>query len=314
MSWVAVATIGGALLSSSSASKTNKSNERIAQQQANATPKFNTTLQPEIEKNLGTTSGSPYSAFQGQDVAGFSTQQNQALGNGGAVAQGLNANAGTASEGFNAFASGQFRDAGNPQMQAMVASLQQNAQDNFQRNTNPAIQNTAVQDGGIGGSRQGIAQGLAISDMNKQLINAEADMRGNQYNQDMSNQLSALQNQGSILSGQTAGDNYLMQQGGLVQALQQANLDSGKAKFLDKANGQYNRDKDMLSLLLGTPTSSGQFQAPVRTDPMAAGFGGALTAYQLAQGYGGGNTTPAPVPTWQTGGGMNPNNFEYTGP
>ena len=63
---------------------------------------------------------------------------------------------------------------------------------NLQRNILPGINSGAIAAGGFGGSRQGIAQGLAIGDTNQGLSNALAGLYGNAYegDQNRANQMS----------------------------------------------------------------------------------------------------------------------------
>ena len=65
----------------------------------------------------------------------------------------------------------------NPQLQAYSGEVQRN----LERNLLPAIQGQAGQFGQMGGSRQGIAEGLAVGDSNRQIT----DMAANLYNADM---------------------------------------------------------------------------------------------------------------------------------
>ena len=65
----------------------------------------------------------------------------------------------------------------NPQLQAYQGEVQRN----LERNMLPAIQGQAGQFGQMGGARQGVAEGLAMSDANQQVT----DMSANLYNADM---------------------------------------------------------------------------------------------------------------------------------
>lgn len=56
---------------------------------------------------------------------------------------------------------------------------------NLQRNTLPAIRSGAVQNGSYGGSRQGIAEGLALSENQNNIDNTLANMNMNAYNTGM---------------------------------------------------------------------------------------------------------------------------------
>lgn len=114
-----------------------------------------------------------------------------------------------------------------------------NLTDTLQRNIMPGIRGGAIASGQYGGSRQGIAEGLAMSDLSKQATNAAqafglgntaatTGAYANAFNQGQDRSLGALQN----LSGQqynTAFQNANMQQ--------QANLSNAAARqAADMAN------------------------------------------------------------------------------
>jgi len=72
----------------------------------------------------------------------------------------------------------------NPQMQAYQGEVQRN----LERNMLPAIQSQAGQFGQMGGARQGVAEGLAVSGANQQVT----DMAANLYNADRNRQVQAM--------------------------------------------------------------------------------------------------------------------------
>jgi len=73
----------------------------------------------------------------------------------------------------------------NPQLDAYSGGVQRN----LERNLLPSIQSDAVKFGQMGSSRQGVAQGLALSDSNQQITN----MASNLYNDDMNRMGQAMQ-------------------------------------------------------------------------------------------------------------------------
>lgn len=85
----------------------------------------------------------------------------------------------------------------NPYLQAMSDDIAAAATRNFQRNVLPGIQDQAVLAGGYGGSRQGIAEGIAMGDLNRDILSASNQLFGNAYEQaagrqaQMAGQLSA---------------------------------------------------------------------------------------------------------------------------
>ena len=72
----------------------------------------------------------------------------------------------------------------NPQLQAYQGEVQRN----FERNIMPAISSNAQGFGQLGGSRQGVAEGIAAGDANQQVT----DMAANLYNQDQNRTMQAM--------------------------------------------------------------------------------------------------------------------------
>ena len=83
---------------------------------------------------------------------------------------------------------GGFNQMMNPGMNPQLQAYQGDVQRNLERNMLPAIQSNATGFGQMGGSRHGIAQGLALSDANQQVT----DMASNLYNDDMNRMMGAM--------------------------------------------------------------------------------------------------------------------------
>jgi hypothetical protein len=92
----------------------------------------------------------------------------------------------------------------NPYLPAQAQAITSQVTNNLQRQVLPGINQGAMASGGFGGSRQGIAQGLAIGETNQGLSNSLASLYGNAYegDQNRSNQMqmqqAALANQSEI--------------------------------------------------------------------------------------------------------------------
>lgn len=72
----------------------------------------------------------------------------------------------------------------NPYLQDQGQAITDQVTNNLQRRILPGINSAAMATGGFGGSRQGIAQGLAIGDTNQSLSGALAGMYGNAWEGD----------------------------------------------------------------------------------------------------------------------------------
>ena len=285
--------IGGALITGSIAKSEGKKNRKAA---ANQTPKFNTTLQPFIEKNLDNVFGQfndtakDRKVFSGDRTADLTGRQVRGIGMGDALVGSLGDQARTAAGGFDRFASGEFIG-NNPYVDAQVAATQESINRNLQRNMLPGIASNAAGTGNVGTSRQGVAEGIAMGDALRAGATAETNLRANAYNTDVQNMLTSLINQGSILGGQTRGADTLLRLGGLEQEQDQREINSRIDAFNEGQDLDFARDRDLLALLLGTPTSTPVI--PPTSNPATAAIGGAMMGHQL---FGGMQQQPAPAP------------------
>ena len=72
----------------------------------------------------------------------------------------------------------------NPYLQGQAQAITNQVNQNLQTQQLPGINTNAIAAGGFGGSRHGIAQGLAIGNTNQGLSNSLANLYGNAYAQD----------------------------------------------------------------------------------------------------------------------------------
>lgn len=72
----------------------------------------------------------------------------------------------------------------NPSTLAMGNEVARGVNDNLMRNIMPTIRGNAMGSGTVGGSRQGVAEGLATGESMKGLAGALANLYGNQFSQD----------------------------------------------------------------------------------------------------------------------------------
>jgi len=86
----------------------------------------------------------------------------------------------------------QLNPQGNPYLGDMAESGLGQLQQNFGQ-TLSQIRGGAVSTGSLGGSRQGVAEGIAARDMGTQATNFMSSLFGNNYQQDQNRSLSALQ-------------------------------------------------------------------------------------------------------------------------
>lgn len=180
----------------------------------------------------------------------------------------------------------------NPYLTQMADGLRTQFNNNLTMNTLPALRGGAVQTGGVGGSRQGIAEGLATSQSNIGADNAIASLYGTDYNNQMNRNLQQYQGDQSYnlglggLSNQKYGmdQNFYTQQRGQDQqgALIGANL------YGAGTTGQFGPLTDSANIyspFTGFGTTSGSTSAGGGLNGI---LGGAVAGSQLGNfGFGG---------------------------
>jgi hypothetical protein len=100
---------------------------------------------------------------------------------------------------------------GNPYLNSMAGNLARTATNTLQRQVLPGIRGQAVAAGGVGGSRQGVAEGLAVGGTMDALGGALTNLYGNAYGQDqqydLANQRIGLDTYNSNQQWMRAGQN-----------------------------------------------------------------------------------------------------------
>lgn len=210
----------------------------------------------------------------------------------------------------------------NPYLPQQSQAITNQVNQNLQQQQLPGINSGAIAAGGFGGSRQGIAQGLAIGQTNQALGNSLANLNFNAWNQDQQNALQRQQIDNSYALGNKSLDNsynlglgnlglgqmqaqqgFYTQQRGLD--LQQAGLGAnlvgqGNQGLQQGGQGLYNLGLTQQQAPLNALQSYAQLLSPftglnssnTQTTPgastLGSALGGALTAAQLWALLGGG--------------------------
>lgn len=186
----------------------------------------------------------------------------------------------------------------NPYLADQANAITNTATQNLQNNILPGINSGAVAAGGYGGSRQGIAQGLAIGQTNQGITNSLANLYGTNYQQDQNNDIART----------GINNNFYTQQRGLDQSglALGANLFSqGNLGFLGQGQGisnigntqqqapwqAANNAGNVFSQFSGLGGSQVQQQ---QGSTLGGAIGGGLAGYQLGNlGFGGNVPQPA---------------------
>lgn len=164
--------------------------------------------------------------------------------------------------------------------------------DTFQRQIMPGIANDAVSAGGFGGTRQGIAEGIAASDLNRQVGDVSASIQNNAYNQG----LQAM----AQMAGQSPGSAGILQGLGAIpqilsssllpaqltsmvgeqrQGMTQAQLSDTIQRYVNEQMLPFATAQDVAALAFGIP--AGTTQTTAKT---SGGGGGGMQMLQSGMG------------------------------
>lgn len=182
----------------------------------------------------------------------------------------------------------------NPYIKNVEEAALGNMRQAYQQGLN-VIGDRAINAGALGGSRQGVAEGVAASEMSRQMGDLSAQLRSQGYGQAMdamtreqAMRLQAAQQQGAIAQQQ-----QIMYMQSIQAALAAGQINQAQAQaLLQQAEAQYNAMRNVpleqlniqLAALGGTqvPTSSSQTsKTPTSGNFLTGALGGALTGAQI---------------------------------
>lgn len=229
----------------------------------------------------------PYQAYQGQTVAGFSGLQDQAMNNVTSAANSyqpyMNAAANMTAQGSQQWSPQTAQQYMSPYvMQALQPQIQALQQQQAQNNLNIGAQ--ATQAGAFGDAQHGVAQSLNNFYAGQNLNNLVSSGMNEAYNTGMQqfnvanqNALSAAQNYGNIgtavQNAALTGNQNVFDMGTQQQQLNQTQLTEAYNNYLN----QLNYPTQMLNLRIaaesGTPTSTAEYKTLAPTNATAANIG-----------------------------------------
>lgn len=133
------------------------------------------------------------------------------------------------------------------------------------------IRQGAISSGGYGGSRQGIAEGLAMKGLNNKIADTRSTMAYQGYKDGLDQQQAAIKNQAMLtmlsqIPGQTIGQIGSLQDS---QRQEQLNYDANKATY--EANSQWEPLQNLANIIYGgsNGTTTTTAQAPRQDNTMA---------------------------------------------
>lgn len=221
--------------------------------------------------------------YQGSTIAGFDPLQTKGQGQvlEGAQTQGNLAQGGANAENF--FTSGSIWDpASNPNLKGAVDAAVRPIYQNLTENTLPAIRGEAITTGNFGGSRQGIAEGLAARGASQAAGDTASKLVQNEYDTNINAQLKALGLLPTVQAAQTTEGTTTSGVGDVRQAMSQALLGQNVNNFNYDQLAPFLQSKEILSLLQGLPggTTVSTGNTPT-ANPFTQALGGAAAGASL---------------------------------
>ena len=221
--------------------------------------------------------------YSGTTVADFTapqtTGQNLALGAVGAQ-QGLASNAANAT---NFLTGGDiWNPASNPYLTEAIGAATRPITQNLTETQLPAIGHAAASTGNFGGSRQGIAEGLASRGASQAIGDTSSKLVQGQYQTNIDAMLKGLGLTPTVQGAQTAPALTTSGVGDVQQAMNQAKLNEQVGNFNYAQYAPFLQSQDIISLLQGLPGGSVTTTGNSPTaNPATQALGGAATGASL---------------------------------
>lgn len=180
----------------------------------------------------------------------------------------------------------------NPYLQAAAQAMGSQIQTNLLQNQLPAIRSGATQAGGMyssGSSKEGIAQGQAITGTNQMISDSVAKMMFDAYSRGLTGMQGAIQANPSVQAQQLFSPDVLSAVGGQERAMNQAQLDELVSKFYTSQELPFLQSQELMGLISGMPggTNVSEVTGSVpKASPLMGGVGGAALGTSLASTLG----------------------------
>lgn len=228
-------------------------------------------------------SGMGYTPYSGPRVAGLSDIQRQGME---AAYQNIlsgNTPAQAAGGMLNKTLQGDYLGGANPYLDQVFATSAQNVTDQFNRNILPSIKTAGVQSGMYDSSRQGIAEGLAAGEAQKNLAQLSANIYAPAYESERGRQIQAATLAPSLSNWDAQ---QLMGLGGIEQDMMQRELDAMQQYWNEYQQAPWSRLGSYTTNVMGMGTPGGTTST---TQAGAGGFSptGMLGGAALGAGIGG---------------------------
>ena len=228
-------------------------------------------------------SGMGYTPYSGPRVAGLSDIQRQGMETGYQNILSGNTPAQAAGGMLNKTLQGDYLGGANPYLDQVFATSAQNVTDQFNRNILPSIKTAGVQSGMYDSSRQGIAEGLAAGEAQKNLAQLSANIYAPAYESERGRQIQAATLAPSLSNWDAQ---QLMGLGGIEQDMTQRELDAMQQYWNEYQQAPWSRLGSYTTNVMGMGSPGGTTST---TQEGAGGFSptGMLGGAALGAGVGG---------------------------
>lgn len=165
----------------------------------------------------------------------------------------------------------------------------------FNESVLPGIRNTSIDNGQFGGSRQGVAEGIASDRLQQNILDTTSRMalQTQQAGWGAANQ--AIANQGQATSAGIAPASVLSTTGAVDRTYQQSLIDDAMQKYFYNQQRPYNALNQYKDFVSGQYGSGGRSTQQVsKRDPLMSGLGGAATGASIAASFGPAGVAVAP--------------------
>jgi hypothetical protein len=174
--------------------------------------------------------------------------------------------------------------ANNPALAKATDAAIRPITENFQEYVLPGIRSGAIQAGQLGGSRQGVAEGIASRNYLRQLGDTSASFQNIAYGQNLDATTKALLASPGIIQGTLLPSQVLSGVGDVRAGKEQALLTEQAQRFVNEQTLPFAAAQDVASLAFGIGGGSATSQSispTPRTSPIAGALGGGTLGYLL---------------------------------
>lgn len=198
--------------------------------------------------------GQTYAGFNPYQISGF----NQALG----AAGGMYPTLGAAQGALNYGLTSAYDPANNPVVQRYAEAAIRPVTEMYQEQVLPGITDAAVASGGLGGSRQGVAEGIAAGRYMDTVGDVTANIYNAAYGQGLDQQARMMSLLPSTMNTMLMPSQVYGQVGGAYQGMDQQAINEAMNRYYYNQDAEYQRAKDYLNVLQGTPWGSSSVTGP----------------------------------------------------